>query len=397
MREESSSDGSPTPPGHLAYRSAPGHMGGVARRLFAARNRWMGSLLSPQSVVAGRLRDKAQYCRERESQLYAVLLEGAARDVLAGGACWHVLQGHERDPKGSALALRFLGSIHRLVLEGRSPELSEYYPSVGGRRAPSEALGPFLRAVNDHASAIRRMIDEPVQTNEVGRCAALLGGFLLVARETGLPLRLLEIGASAGLNLRWDSYRYVAPEASWGSLESAVVVDWELRSGWPPVGVSPSVVERRGCDVAPVDPRDREGRLRLMSYVWPNHLARFRVLEQALKSAAHLTTEVDRANGSDWLADQLRELRPGVATVVFHSIVMQFMTKAERRRVRQVILQAGLRATPQAPLAWLRMEGGAPIKDVLLTRWPAGRGRRIACAGLYGRPVYWLANDEPSA
>jgi hypothetical protein len=36
----------------------------------------------------------------------------------------------------------------------------------------------------------------------------LIGGFLRVAAMTRRPLRLLEVGSSAGLNLRWDHYRY---------------------------------------------------------------------------------------------------------------------------------------------------------------------------------------------
>jgi hypothetical protein len=370
---------------------APGRT--VARRIFAGVDETVRSLLSPRRVVAGRLQEKARYCRERGSQLYSVLLEAAARDVLAGGACWRILEGHERDPKGSALALRFLGSVHLLVLEGRAPQLSGFYPTVGGDNPAGGAAGPFLQVVQDHADALRRMTCDPVQTNEVGRCAALLGGFLLFARETGLPLRLLEIGASAGLNLRWDLYRYVAPGASWGAPESPVVVDWDLRSAPPPLDVRPSVVERRGCDVAPVDAGQPEGRLRLMSYVWPDQLARFRLLEQALDLAARCPSQLDRANASDWLEERLREPRPGVATIVFHSIVMQFMSGSERRRLRRLVVRAAQQATRDAPFAWLRMEGVSPLKDVLLTTWPTGNERRIARAGLYGKPVHWLSGE----
>lgn len=71
----------------------------------------------------------------------------------------------------------------------------------------------FVAALDEHLDELRLLIERPVQTNEPGRCAALLGGFLEVARRTGLRLRLLEIGSSAGLNLRFDSYRYDSAEA----------------------------------------------------------------------------------------------------------------------------------------------------------------------------------------
>jgi hypothetical protein len=365
------------------------YRGVLASRIFAGIGRAMLSSVSPRRVVTGHLREKAHYCRERQSQLYSVLLETAGRDVLDGGPCWRVLKGHERDRRDSALALRFLGGVHRLVLQGRAPQLSEFFPTVGGRAPPADAAGPFLQVVEDHEDAIRRMTRDPVQTNEVGRCGALVGGFLLFARETGLPLRLLEIGASAGLNLRWDLYRYTAAGASWGPCDSPVVVDWDLRSAPPPLDVRPSIVERRGCDLAPVDPCRPEGCQRLMSYVWADHVARFRLLEQALELAARYPLPLDRANASDWLEEQLREPHRGVATIVFHSIVMQFMSPPERRRVCRLLAAAGRRATRDAPLAWLRMEGIQPLKDVLLTRWPVGDERPIARAGLYGRPVFW--------
>ena len=122
------------------------------------------------------------------------------------GPCWRVLESHENDGRSSALALRFLGAVHRLVLEGRAPELARYYPSMNGLLPANEAWPAFREAVEKRKLELRDLVNHPVQTNEVGRSCALMGGFLLAARGTRLPLRLLEIGARAGLNLRWDQY-----------------------------------------------------------------------------------------------------------------------------------------------------------------------------------------------
>jgi hypothetical protein len=102
-----------------------------------------------------------------------------------------VLDGHEDDPGPSALALRLMGAVHRLVLRGDAPALAAHYPSAGGE--PRDPIAAFRATLRDHAGELRVLVDEPVQTNEPARCAALLGGFLEIARETGLPLRLLEL------------------------------------------------------------------------------------------------------------------------------------------------------------------------------------------------------------
>ena len=128
----------------------------------------------------------------------------------------------------------------------------------------------------------------PPQTNEVGRAAALIGGLLhLVADNDDRPLRLVEIGASAGLNLRADRFRVeLADGRSVGPAGSPVVLRDPWQGPLPPLRPRLVVVERLGCDVAPLDPATTEGRLRLTSYVWPDQLERLDRLRGALQLAA---------------------------------------------------------------------------------------------------------------
>jgi hypothetical protein len=66
------------------------------------------------------------------SPLYSYLLDRSAVDTQDGGQAYSVLEGHASDPPGSALALRLMGAVHRLVLENRAPSLAVHYPSAGG-------------------------------------------------------------------------------------------------------------------------------------------------------------------------------------------------------------------------------------------------------------------------
>jgi hypothetical protein len=137
--------------------------------------------MSAQAKIIEGLRWQAAACARIGSPLYAGLLERAAADVEAGGPCRHVLSGHEGDDPRSMLPLRFMGAVHRLVLDGRVPQLAHAYAKDHVDAWPS-----FLDVVEDHAAELRVRLEDGVQTNEVSRCAALVGGFLLVAQATGL-------------------------------------------------------------------------------------------------------------------------------------------------------------------------------------------------------------------
>jgi len=339
------------------------------------------------------VRAQRRGCAIGGSALYETVLDTVAADVAADGVCRALLAPYAAEPHGKAVVLRFLAAVHELVLDGRAPELAAQYPSTGGMPGP-DVGAVFLATVIDHVEELVERTAEPIQTNEVGRSAALLGGFLLLA-ATGLPLRVLEVGASAGLNLRFDHLRYEAGGEGFGPVDSPVrfVDPWV---GRPPRLDAPlAVAERRGCDVHPLDPGDPAHQLRLRACLWPDQPERRARLDGALEVAAAVPAPVDRADAASWTAERLAEARPGVVTVVVHTIVSQYLEPATRHDLESAIRAGGEGATPDAPVAWLCMEPATETEaEVRLTLWPKPapvRTHVLARTGFHGPPVRWSA------
>ena len=341
----------------------------------------------PRSVIVALFRGQAGWCQRLGSPIYSHVLERAADDLAAGGPVWRVVEPYIDRPFNFVHHLRLLGETHRLALMGDAPALAAHYPTTGGDGDAEAAWKAFIELVAERDITL----DRPVQTNEVGRSAALLGGFLLVADQTGLGLRCLELGASAGLNLRWDRFRYEADDWAFGDSASPARIPCEYSGGRPPLPPTVWVVERAGCDPAPIDPTTDDGSLMLQSFIWPEQVQRLELLRAAIEVARRTPVTVDAASAPDWIEQRLALERGGSATVIFHSIMWGYMTDDDRARVTQAIMDAGERATDSEPLAWLRMEPGADQADVTLTTWPDFDERVIAHVGYHGRPVSWVA------
>jgi len=346
------------------------------------------------------IRQQAAACRELGSPFYEALLGDLADDVAAGGVGARVLAGHEDDAGPSALALRVMAAVHRLVLTGRAPALAAHYPSAGGDGNAAAAWTAFRETLEDHMDAVRAGLASPPQTNEVGRSAALFGGLLQVLATAGqpdLPVRLVEIGASAGLNLLADqfAYRAAAAEAEpWHMTEATdVVLDpaWETRPHGIPEAVR--VVERRGCDLSPIDARSEDGALSLLSCVWPDQTHRLERLRGALAVAREHPVELVRAGGGDFLDDL--QLRDGHHTVVWHSVMWQYVPAAEQQRMLDRLEALGTQSTADRTLTHLAFEprrlepGGRHRFVVAATTWPGGEERLLGEAPPHGVPVRW--------
>ncbi len=244
---------------------------------------------------------------ERESPFYARLTRLMAADVEAGGPCWELLGPYALEPSTEYYPLRALAGVHRMALDGSAPDLRSHYPSVGGD-GDVEAAWPAVRgALAAHAPDVLADLRHPLQTNETSRCGALAGGFHVIAGRTSLPVRALELGASAGLNLHFDSYRYEGGGLAAGPADSPVrFVDY-WRGGTPPFDTEVELAERRGCDLDPIDASTEEGRLSLLSYVMPDELDRIEMMRGALSIAARDPVAVDRESADTWVEGRLEE------------------------------------------------------------------------------------------
>ena len=195
---------------------------------------------------AARFRRQAEACESLGSPLYAALLRRAADDVESGGVTAEILAGYDDAPPGAAVSLRLAGAVHRLVLARRAPALAVHYPSVGGTYVPGDAAADeaiwtaFRQVLVDHRDDVRETLTRPPQTNETGRSLPLIGALAAIStRSAGRPVRLVEIGASAGLNLRAEALVPVHRASDLAAL--------------PPS--QPYVVtDRLGCDLDPLDP-----------------------------------------------------------------------------------------------------------------------------------------------
>lgn len=299
--------------------------------------------------------------------------------------------GWSGNPGLDALPLRATGGLNALARSGRLPALAAVYPP---HEATDEALWAAIEAaMAEHDPFLAAYLDGPPQTNEVTRSSAILGGCLHIAAATGLPLDLYEIGASAGLNLRFDQYTYQLDESGWGdpAREVRIVSRWDGNS--PPLDAPLAVRSRRGCDRNPLDARSEDHRARLLSYVWPDQTDRLQRLDAALREAARVGTAVEKADAADWIEANFGSAgSPGSVKVLFHTIVWQYLPPETKARIAAAVQASGAAATVDAPVAWLRVEADEVVGSagIRLTLWPSGEERLLGRADFHGRQVMWM-------
>lgn len=327
--------------------------------------------------------EQAGACELMGSPFTARLLEAMHGDLVAGGPVADLVGDWQGRPRADAVALRLAGALHAAALLGRAPALTAVYPAADPRWDPARVWAAARAVLANDRAWVEPFLRLAPQTNEPRRSIALLVGFLSLTARFDRPLELLEIGASAGLNLWWDRFSYRTDAWSWGDPAGARM-ETEWRGPAPEVDVRPRVRARAACDLHPLDLRDPADRLRLRAYVWPDQAERLARFDAAVEAALAGGVRVDRADAAVWLEERLSRRAPDALTVVYHSVFLQYPPRETRRAIERAIERAG--ESGRAPLAWLRMEPeavfGGPRDSsrffVDVVTWPGGAHRVLA-------------------
>ncbi|MFI6759479.1 DUF2332 domain-containing protein [Micromonospora sp. NPDC050417] len=255
---------------------------------------------------------------------------------------------------GQRRAILYFAAVQYLLrTTAAGHPLGAYLPTLGGDREPDEGLGAALTdlAGDHHAELTELCATRTTQTNEARRTAGLRTGFgRAAAYAQGRPLHLVELGTSAGLLLIADRYacRYVGPDGrteTYGPAEAAEALTMTVRlrgPGWPdPAAAELTIADRVGVDLSPIDASDPVATDWLRACIWPEQVERLTRLEAALAEVARVRPRLVAGDMVRTLPALLAEVDPGTVPVVFASMALTYLDRADRRRLATVLAEVG--------------------------------------------------------
>jgi hypothetical protein len=323
--------------------------------------------------------------------------------------------------------LLLLAAVHFLLLSGVDHPLAAYYDTVAAVRgtpldtSATDVSAVFTAFCDEHHRELEQVIaTRTTQTNEVGRCSALLPGLCHIASlyDRDVPLSLLDLGTSAGLNLLFDDYAYTYRSASGdgvrtaGTAGSAVSIECSARDdvrSLPELRL-PAMGERVGLDLSPLDPFSDEAVLWLLACQWPDNPARFGRLRGALANV-RASDNPPRLERGDMVTDLPRVAASIAGTgplVVFHSWVAAYLDQGQQRTLAAEVRALGTARpvhhlycetpfetpglpTPPSPVP----REGPDLATALVHIDPSGEAERLADTHPHGYWIRWWPATGP--
>ena len=320
----------------------------------------------------------SQYLRfaEEECQGYSPLYFELSKAVAADPALIEFIAGQpEPQPNLFFASIQFLLGLENLP--GSATELK--------------------RVVTKYGTEITSLMrTRRTQTSEVGRCASILPA---LPQE---PLALLEVGASGGLCLNLDRYAYDYGEHQIGAA-SPVTIRCHASGAFPPPATVPEIAWRGGIDLAPIDLTDPDSERWLLACIWPGQQERRTRAQAAIRVAKANPIPLHKGDLLSDLPPMIASVPEGIPLVIFHSAVLAYVARDDRRRFAGSLAEAShLRdivwISNESPGLVLDTELPAPVAKpsrFLLSRARFRRGSRedqaLAFVHPHGATLDWIA------
>lgn len=334
---------------------------------------------------------------------YAPLYERIARALADEPA----LLGRVADaaPREKLVPVLLFAAVRHLVLAEPAHPLARIYAAGDGD--PWPAFREVLVGRFDEIGAL--LASRTIQTNEVGRASAVLPALGLAAGRAGRPLALVEVGASAGLNLHLDRFAYDFDGEVAGDATSAVRLSCRLLGPHrPPLPAGPlPIATRVGIDVAPVDLGSEDARRWLEACVWPGVIPRAERLRAAIALARHAAPPVLAGDATALLPDVLAGLPRDVTPCIVSTWVLPYVAAD----ARAALAASAAAASDGRDVVWITLEWAgvppwlpappaAPADEprastlLSLTTWRDGTpaARTLAWAHAHGAWLAWLGH-----
>ncbi len=279
----------------------------------------------------------------------------------------------------SSDVLKFLAT---LPAPKRQPNL--FFASVRHLFGVPKSEDQLIDLVRQKHEPIRAlMLSRTTQTNEPARCAVLVP---LLARLPQ-PLALLEVGASAGLCLLPDRYGYdyglARLEPPMNETCSPPVFECDVSGALPIPDALPTVAWRAGIDLNPIDVNASTEVAWLETLVWPGQDKRLAQLRAALAVARAEPPRIVKGNLLTDLAPLMAEAPDRATLVVFHTVVLAYVTsRARREEFAQLMGRSGA--------VWISNEVPSVFPDIAEPA-PAAPSRGMFLLSINGSAVAWTS------
>jgi hypothetical protein len=299
--------------------------------------------------------------------------------------------------------ITFFTAVNFLVLAEPHHPLARYYPYLHEKAIPplSEVYPLFRTFVIEHREALQILLPGTrLQTNEVTRCANLLPAFFLVYQLGGCnPLNMIEIGSSAGLNLRWHLYEYqykseiTTEDLLVSESVSPVHIHCALRGPYlPPLpeAAFPRIASCQGIELLPRSIHDEQDMRWVRAAIWPEEVKRHEILTSAIGLARQTPALLHQGDACDLLPELLACIPDDQTAIIWHS----FALNQGPIEVQEHILLHIAEASYRIPIYRVSLEFlGVAGPQLELMKYDKGalvEANHLANCAIHGERMTWL-------